>query len=145
MLAPDPAAAETDGMGDEVVPAGGPDPAELGGLAVVFHRLADDQRGLLDFLDTSLSTAMPEAVRVQRDHMFNRGRANHVEILLGGRVFDLRLEHGAITSSQGDVVGGVALSRMPCAIEAWIDDLLVALDAAARASDSVRAALAKLT
>ena len=120
--------------------------AELGGLAVVFHRLADDQRGLLDYLDTSLSAAMPEAVRVQRDHMFNRGRANHVEILLGGRVFDLRLEHGA------DHVVAVATwwAAWPCrarrapsrpgSTSCWWRST-----PRPGASDSVRAALAKLT
>ncbi len=121
------------------------DPSELGGLALVLHRLAGDQRDLLDELDARLSRVLPEAVRVQRDHLFNRGRANHVEILLGGQVFDLRLEHGQVTSSVGDVVGGVALSRTPCAVEVWIDQLMAALEAAARSSDAVRAALSKLT
>ena len=125
-------------------PAKPAEAAEVGGLALVLTRLAGDQHGLLDYLDTSLRAALPEAVRVQRDKFFNRGHANHVEILLGSQVFDLRLQHGAMTCAIGDVVGGVALSRTPCDPDQWVAALAQALQDAAATSTAVRDALTKL-
>jgi len=151
MLAGPRTGVETGSVGDEdqmpAVPGAEPprDPAELQGLAVLLHQVSADQRGLLDELERTLGRAWPEAVRIQRDGMFNRGRVNHIEVLLGGQVFDLRVEHGQVVASRGDVVGGVALSRTPCAIDGWVDGLLGALAEAARSSDAVRAALSQLT
>jgi hypothetical protein len=123
----------------------GADPSDASGLAVVLQRLARDQQALMDYLDASLGAALPGAVRAQRDHLFNRGPVNHIEILLGPQVFDLRLQHGQVTAAIGDVVGGVALSRTPCDPDAWIAALVAALEREARTSDAVAAALTRLT
>ena len=121
-----------------------PDGVEAAGLAVMFQRLAQDQRGLLEWFARSFAAAMPDSVHVKRKGFFNTGQVISVEVILGDRVFDLRAEHGHLKPSTAHAVGGVVLSHTPCGIDEWLTGMVAALEAAAAQSEQVRAALARL-
>jgi hypothetical protein len=120
------------------------DGIEVAGLAIVLQRLANDQRGLFDYLAGAFATALPDSVRVKRKGLFNTGDAINIEVLFPDLVLDLRTQHGHVAASTGPVVGGVVLSHTPCTIDEWISQLLRELNAAAARSEQVRAALARL-
>src|SRR5580765_4026219 len=65
-----------------------PDGLELDGLTLLLQRLARDQHELIDGLARSIGGALPDAVRVKRRGLFNRGRAHSLEIHLGDEVFE---------------------------------------------------------
>jgi len=128
--------------GSLVPDAGG---LELAGLTVLLHRLASDQRLLLDGVASTIGTALPEAVHVRRSGLLNRGRAHTVEVMLGEECFELREQRGEVTSQVGRVVGGVVISHAPCSIDEWMSRLQRALQAAASRSADVRAALERIS
>jgi hypothetical protein len=123
-----------------------PDPsgAELAGLAVLHQRLAREQHDLLEGMARSFGGVLADAMRIERRGLLNSGRVKAIAITLDDKTFELREERGEIRSSIGHTVGGVVLSHAACAIEAWLDQLFGALDAAARRSDRMRAALSRL-
>ena len=126
-------------------PVPDPDGLEIAGLTLLLRRLALDQHELIDGLARSIGAALPDAVRVQRRGLLNTGRAHSLEIHLGDEVFELRDQHGQITSYVGHAVGGVVISHNACPIDEWLARLRTALEAAARRSADVAAALGRLS
>lgn len=122
----------------------GPDDLELAGLAVLHGRLASEQRALLEVVTDSIGSVLGDVVRVERRGLLNTGKVKAVAITLEDATFELRDERGQVRPSIGHTVGGVVLSRQPTDIDTWLAQLFAALDAAARRSERVRAALSRL-
>lgn len=131
-------------MAEPEIPGSADSSLETRALAVLLGRLAADEHALLDYLAGAFALALPDATTVHRRGLFNRGPAHAVLVHVGEAVYELRLQAGHVTCSIGSSVGGVALARQSVPLDAWVQRFTAALDEAARASDQVRASLARL-
>jgi hypothetical protein len=122
-----------------------PDGLEFAGLSMLLRRLAREQHELIDGLARSIGEVLPDSVHVKRQGLLNRGRAHTLEIHLGDEVFELRDVRGQIVPRVGRSVGGVVIAHDPCPIDDWLARLRASLEAAARRSADVAAALGRLS
>lgn len=122
-----------------------PDGLELAGLTTLLQRLAREQHELIDGLAGSIGAVLPDAVHVKRRGLLNTGRAHTIEIHLGEEMFELRDERGQIVPKVGRAVGGVVIARDACPIDEWLERLRAALEAVARRSADVAAALGRIS
>jgi hypothetical protein len=130
-------------------PAG--DAASLDLLTAGLRRDAADLEVYAQVLTSTLSDALPPgSVTVERrrglaDRLAGRdGRVERVEVVLGEQRLVLDVASGHPEGQVCKEVRGVVLSRRPVALDEWVRELAVAVEARARSDARARAALERL-
>jgi len=121
-----------------------PESLRLQAYAALAGRLEADHHQLVEFLAGGLAGALPDAVQVRRRGLLRSGRITAVEVLLGGRQFELRVHPTRLEATIATVVRGVVLRHDPVPVDRWVEALLADLERLATESESARAALQRL-
>lgn len=114
---------------------------EVESVVQILSGLARDQQHLLEAMATQFTQSWPEAVRVQRSGMFNRGAVTAVVLRLPDRHFTLERRDGVVYPSVALASGGVALAHDELPLGEWIEQLAHSLTQQAERSESARHAL----
>jgi len=112
----------------------------------LLSRYQQDQQALVEQLATFLESSLPRQIEVRRTRgLVGPKHTVRLAVELGGMRY--RLERGrgdAFEASRARVVRGVALRTDSLPIDAWLEELGVAIAAELERTASGRAALAKL-
>jgi hypothetical protein len=111
---------------------------------VLLARAGRDANGLMAFVATSIGRAWPEATRIKRRGLFNRGAVTGIEIRLGDAHYELTTVDGRPVATIADAHGGVALSHTKVSVQEWATSLVKAMAAMADEVQQARAALERL-
>jgi len=110
-----------------------------GVAAVLARRSREDRDALLDDLVTMLAGVVPG---VQVDRTLLRRRVTAIRLPLAGSVYVLkRGPRGDFEASRQQEVRGVVVRTFPMEIEAFLEELAIAIDEELRRTDRGRAAL----
>lgn len=127
------------------------DAASLDLLTAALRRDAADLEVYAQVLTSTLSDALPPgSVTVERrrglaDRLAGRdGRVERVEVVLGEQRLVLDVASGHPEGQVCKEVRGVVLSRRPVALDEWVRELAVAVEARARSDARARTALERL-
>lgn len=129
-----------------------PDPADVELLAAALRADSADLETYATVLASSLSEALPAGmVEVDRERSLSdrlagrEGRATAVRVLAGDRSLELQAgRHGQLVARSLQSVRGVVIGRREIPVDAWVRELAQLLADRAKASESARAALARL-
>ena len=106
--------------------------------AILARRSRADRAALLDELVTVLSEIVP-GVKVERALLRRHVTALHLPV--GGYVYVLKRNDGTFDATRQQEVRGVVVRTVPMEIEAFLEELGLALDVELRRTDRGREAL----
>jgi len=129
---------------DAALPQPQPSGLETQVATVLLSRAGRDASQLIAFVAASLGQAWPEATRVKRRGLFNRGAVTGIEIRLGDAHYELTSIDGRPVATIAVAHGGVALSHVTVSVQEWATSLVKALAALAEEVQQARLALQRL-
>ncbi|GEM_PF-908430 len=122
------------------------DEHDLEFIAAGLRRDAEDTRVHGQVVLESLAAALPpELARVERSGgLLRKAKVSAVNVSIGDRRYVLKATASGLVSSVCHESGGIVMSTTPVAFDAWVNQLLAALSAAAGRSASAALALQQL-
>jgi hypothetical protein len=115
-------------------------------IAAGLRRDAEDTRVHGQVVLESLAAALPpELARVERSGgLLRKAKVSGVSVSIGDRRYVLKATAAGLAASVCHESGGIVMSSTPVAFDAWVNELLAALSAAAGRSSSAALALRQL-